>query len=214
MASKYLEMSPPVAVALKAGTPVVAIETGFFMQLPYPKNLKALQDCEEAFWRRDCVPCCVAVVNGRLKAGLTKDDMETLCQNGGTCSRWELASLVGSGGTAAANASAAMAIARLAGIVPVMAPGLSDSLADLDALGTAARLVFCGKVSPDKTLLYSSRGVPVLRQETSQVSSAYLVQRDLELSESAVVPCGETLGDLADRSSAVAIDLKKKTSFL
>ena len=213
MASKYLELSPPVAVALKAGTPVVAIETGFFMQLPYPKNLKALQDCEEAFWRRDCVPCCVAVVNGRLKAGLTKDDMETLCQEGKTCSRWELPSLVGGGGTAGAGPSAAMAIAKLAGIVPVMAPGLSDSLADLDALGTSERLVFCGKVSPDKTLLFSSRGVPVLRQETGQISSAYLMQRDLELSESAVVPCGETLGDLADRSSAVAIDLKKKTNF-
>jgi len=213
MAGKFMDMSPPVAAALKVGTPVVVIETGVFMRLPYPWNLTALQDCEEAFWRRDCVPCCVAVVNGRLKAGLTKDDMETLCQEGKTCSRWELPSLVGGGGTAGAGPSAAMAIAKLAGIVPVMAPGLSDSLADLDALGTSERLVFCGKVSPDKTLLFSSRGVPVLRQEAGQISSAYLVQRDLELSESAVVPCGETLGDLADRSSAVAIDLKKKTSF-
>jgi len=95
-----------------------------------------------------------------------------------------------------------------------MAPGLSDSLADLDALGTAARLVFCGRVSSDKALLFSSRGVPVLRQETAGLSAAYLVQRELELSESAVIPCGDTLGDMAERSSAVAIDLKRKTDFL
>ena len=107
MASKYLDTTPPVAAALKAGTPIVAIETGFFMRLPYPRNLAALQACEEAFWRRGCVPCCVAAVNGRLKAGLTKEDMETLCRAGGSCSRWELPSLVGGGGTAAAGASAA-----------------------------------------------------------------------------------------------------------
>ena len=213
MASKFLDMTPPVAAALKAGTPIVAIETGFFMKLPYPRNLTALQDCEEAFWRRDCVPCCVAVVNGRIKAGLGKEDMDALCQAGTTCSRWELPSLVSSGGTAAAGASASLAIAKMAGIVPVMSPGLSDTLADLDALGASARMVFCGKVSPDKTLLYSSRGVPVLRQEPAQLTDAYLVLRELELSESAVVPCGDTLGDLAEASSAVAIDLKRKTNF-
>lgn len=213
MASKYLDTTPPVAAALKAGTPIVAIETGFFMRLPYPRNLAALQACEEAFWRRDCVPCCVAAVNGRLKAGLTKEDMETLCRAGGSCSRWELPSLVGGDGTAAAGASAALAIAKMAGIVPVMAPGLTDSLADLDALAASARMVFCGKVTPDRALLYSSRGVPVLRQEPGQLTDAYLVLRDLELSESAVIPCGETLGDLAEAASAVAIDLKKRSNF-
>ena len=34
MASKYLDMCPPVLASLKAGTPIIAIETGFFMQLP------------------------------------------------------------------------------------------------------------------------------------------------------------------------------------
>ena len=109
--------------------------------------------------------------------------------------------------------SAALAIAKMAGIVPVMAPGLTDSLADLDALAASARMVFCGKVTPDRALLYSSRGVPVLRQEPGQLTDAYLVLRDLELSESAVIPCGETLGDLAEAASAVAIDLKKRTNF-
>ena len=210
MASKYLDMCPPAAAALKAGTPVIAIETGFFMQLPYPRNLAALQECEQAFWRRDCVPCCLGVVNGRLKVGLTKEDMDALCRCGGSCTRSQIPGLVGSGSTSGVGPSAALAIARMAGIVPVMAPGLRDSLADLDALSGASRLVFCGKVSPDKALLFSSRGVPVLRLETDELADAYLVQRELEVNECTVIPCGDTLGDIAEKASAVAMDIKRR----
>lgn len=214
MASKFLEISPPVSAALKVGTPLVAIETGFFMRLPYPKNMEALQECEQAFWRRDCVPCCIGVVDGKLKAGLTKDELDRLCKAGGCCARGDLPALAAGKGTSGAGPSAAMAIARMAGIIPVMIPGLSDSLADMDALCSSARLVFCGKVAPDKALLYSSRSVAVLRQEDADaLTDAYLLQREMELSESCVVPCGETLGDLADRASRAALELKKKTDF-
>lgn len=212
MASKYLDMCPPAAASIKAGTPVIAIETGFFMQLSYPQNLEALQECEQAFWRRDCVPVCIGIVNGRLKVGLTKEDMDTLCQAGGSCTRSQIPGLVGGGSTSGTGPSATLAIARMAGIVPVMAPGLRDSLADLDALAGSSRLVFCGKVSPDKALLFSSRGVPVLRLAAAELADAYLVQRDLEVNECTVVPCGDTLGDIAEKASAVAIDIKRKAS--
>ena len=214
MASRFLDFSPPVATALKLGTPIVAIETGFFMRLPYPKNKEALSECEQAFWRRDCVPCCIGVVEGRLKAGLTKDDLDRLCQAGGSCTRGDLPTLAADGGTSGAGAGAAMAIARMAGIVPVMAPGLSDSLSDLEALSASSRLIFCGQVPPDRALLFSSRSIAVLRQEEEEaVADAYLLQRELEMSECSVVPCGETLGELASRASAAALALKKKTDF-
>ncbi len=212
MASKYLDMCPPVLASLKAGTPIIAIETGFFMQLPYPHNLEALQECEQAFYRRDCVPCCVGIVNGRLKAGLSKQDMDTLCRSGGSCTRSQIPALVGGGSTSGTGPSATLAIARMAGIIPVMAPGLRDSLADLDALSGSSRLVFCGKVSPDKALLFSSRGVPVLRLPAEELADAYLVQRDLEVNECTVIPCGDTLGDIAEKASAVAMDIKRKVS--
>lgn len=214
MASKFLDFSPPVATALKLGTPIVAIETGFFMRLPYPKNKEALTECEQAFWRRDCVPCCIGVVEGRLKAGLTKEDLDKLCQAGGSCTRGDLPILAADRATAAAGAGATLAIAKMAGIVPVMAPGLTDSLADLESLSASARLVFCGKVPPDRALLYASRSVAVLRQEDEgAISDAYILQRDLELTECSVVPCGEKLGELAQKSSATALELKKKTDF-
>lgn len=210
MASKYLDMCPPAAASLKAGMPIIAIETGFFMQLPFPRNLEALQECEQAFYRRDCVPCCIGIVNGRLKVGLTKEDMDTLCRSGGSCTRSQIPGLVGSEGTSGTGPSATLAIARMAGIVPVMMPGLRDSLSDLDALASSSRLVFCGRVSPDKALLFSSRGVPVLRLPAEELADAYLVQRELEVNECTVVPCGDTLGDIAEKASAVAIDIKKK----
>ena len=163
MASKFLDLAAPVAAALKVGTPIVAIETGFFMRLPYPKNYTALQECEQAFWRRDCVPCCVGVVDGRLKAGLTKEDLDKMCRAGGNAARGELPNLA---------------------------------------------------ADTDRALLYAARSVAVLRQdEVDALTDAYLLQRDLELTESSVIPCGETLGDLAEKASAAALDLKKKTDF-
>ena len=75
-------------------------------------------------------------------------------------------------------------------------------------------MVFCGKVAPDRALLYAARSVAVLRQdEVDALTDAYLLQRDLELTEGSVIPCGETLGDLAEKASAAALDLKKKTDF-
>ena len=214
MASKFLDFAPPVAAALKVGTPIVAIETGFFMRLPYPKNLAALQECEQAFWRRDCVPCCIGVVDGRLKAGLTKEDMDTLCRAGGAAARGDLPNLVADRRSSGTGASATLAIAKMADIVPVMAPGLTDSLADMDALSASSRMLFCGKVAPDRAMLYAARSVAVLRQDNADaLTDAYLLQRELELTECSVIPCGETLGDLAERASACALELKKKTDF-
>ena len=122
MASRFLDISAPVARALNTNALIVAIETGFFMRLPYPKNRDALAECEQAFSRRSCVPCCIGVVDGRLKAGLNKEDMDRLCQAGGSCARGDLPSLAASGGTSGTGAGATMAVARMAGIEPVMAP--------------------------------------------------------------------------------------------
>ena len=93
MASRFLDISAPVARALNTNALIVAIETGFFMRLPYPKNRDALAECEQAFARRACVPCCIGVVDGRLKAGLTREDMDRLCQAGGSCARGDLPAL-------------------------------------------------------------------------------------------------------------------------
>ena len=215
MNSKYLDMAPPVSAALKSGTPLVVVETGFFMQLPYPRNLTALQDCEESLWRRDCVPCCVAVIDGRIRAGLTKEDMEVLCQHPAALSREELPSAVGSGKTGGATASAALCIAKMIGAVPVMAPGLSDTPADLNALVATGRMAFCGRVLRDARTLYLSHGVVLSEPEedAEALGDTYAVMQELEFPESVVALCGPTLGDLAERASSAAKALKRRNNF-
>ena len=54
--------------------------------------------------------------------------------------------------------------------------------------------------------------MPVLRLPAEELADANLVQRDLEVSECTVVPSGDTLGDIAEKASAVAMDIKRKIS--
>ena len=101
----------------------------------------------------------------------------------------------------------------LTGVRPthLMLEALKEGLAPEAA---SARLTAEFDVAPDRALLYAARSVAVLRQdEVDALTDAYLLQRDLELTESSVIPCGETLGDLAEKASAAALDLKKKTDF-
>lgn len=207
--SKYLEMTPHVANSLRTGTPVVAIATGFFMRLPYPKNFQALQECERVIWSLNCVPCSVAVVDGLLKVGLNKEDMDYLCQNGRNANRVDLPGLVAAGGTAAVGSSAAIAIAKLSGIECVVAPGLSDAPGDVDALSTYQRMVFCEDLTEDVKLLYAARSIPVLHQVVETLSDAYLVQQDLGMSECTVICCERSIRSMAERACEAAIAYKK-----
>lgn len=207
--SKYIEMTPHVSNSLRSGTPVVAVATGFFMRLPYPKNFQALQECERVIWSLNCVPCLVAVVDGMLKVGLNKEDLDYLCQKGTSADRVDLPGLVAAGGTAAVNSSAAIAIARLAGIECVVAPGLSDAAGDVDALSACQRMVFCENLTEDVKLLYAARSIPVLSQVSETLSDAYLVQQELGMNECTVICCERSIRSMVEKACEAAIAYKK-----
>ena len=207
--SKYIELTPHVSNSLRTGTPVVAVATGFFMRLPYPKNFQALQECERVIWSLNCVPCMIAVVDGMLKVGLNKEDMDYVCQQGAAANRVDLPGLVAKGGTAAVRSSAAIAIAKLAGIECVVAPGLSDAPGDIDALSAYQRLVFCEDLSQDVQLLYAARSIPVLHQVGDTLSDAYLVQQELGMNECTVVCCDKSIRAMAEQACAAAIAYRK-----
>ena len=209
MSSKYVETTPHVANSLRTGTPVVAIATGFFMRLPYPKNFQALQECERVIWSLNCVPCSVAVVDGVMKVGLSKEDMDYVCQNGTAANRVDLPGLVAKGGTAAVRASAAIAMAKLVGIECVVAPGLSDAPGDLDALSAYQRMVFCEDLTQDVKLLYAARSIPVLDQVAETLSDAYLVQQELGMNECTVICCERSIRSMAERACEAAVAYKK-----
>ena len=114
--------------------------------------------------------------------------------------------------TAALRPSAALAVAKRARVEPVVVPGLSDSLADLDALCSCRRLAFCAPIPTDKKLLYASRGIPVTALEGDALADAYLIQKELEVTESTVVPCESNIGVMAEAAAAAAIAVKRKSA--
>ena len=72
--NKYLDLSPEVAEALKAGKPVVALESTIISHgMPYPQNVETALRVEQTIRDGGAVPATIAVIGGRLKAGLTPE---------------------------------------------------------------------------------------------------------------------------------------------
>ncbi len=70
--NKYLDLSPEVAEALQNGKPVVALESTIISHgMPYPQNVETALRVEQTIRDEGAVPATIAVIGGRLKAGLT-----------------------------------------------------------------------------------------------------------------------------------------------
>ena len=81
--NQYLDVAPEVAEALAAGKPVVALESTIISHgMPYPKNVETALLVEQTIRENGAVPATIAVIGGRLKAGLSKDEIEHLGKSG------------------------------------------------------------------------------------------------------------------------------------
>ena len=102
--NKYLSVSAPVAEALAKGKPVVALESTIISHgMPYPQNVETALKVEAAIREAGAVPATVAVIGGKLKAGLTPEEIEYLGKKGTAvtkASRRDLPVLVARGKTA------------------------------------------------------------------------------------------------------------------
>ena len=73
--NKYLDVSPEVQAALAAGKPIVALESTIISHgMPYPKNVETALLVEQTIRDNGAVPATIAVIGGRLKAGLTHEE--------------------------------------------------------------------------------------------------------------------------------------------
>ena len=99
--NQYLDVNPEVAQALAEGKPVVALESTIISHgMPYPQNVETALKVEEIIRSNGAVPATIAILGGRLKAGLTKDEIEYLGKQGQAvtkASRRDLAVLVAKG---------------------------------------------------------------------------------------------------------------------
>ena len=77
--NQYLDVNPEVAQAVAQGKPVVALESTIISHgMPYPQNVETALQVERIIRENGAVPATIAVLGGRLKAGLTKEEIEYL----------------------------------------------------------------------------------------------------------------------------------------
>ena len=75
--NKYLDIKPEVAEAIAAGKPVVALESTIISHgMPYPQNVETALAVERIIRENGAVPATIAIIGGRLKAGLTEAEIE------------------------------------------------------------------------------------------------------------------------------------------
>ena len=118
--NKYLDISKEVKAALSAGKPVVALESTIISHgMPYPQNVETALAVEDIVRKNGAVPATIAIIGGRLKAGLTPDEIEYFGKKGPEitkASRRDLAMLCAKGLDGACTVTTTMMIAHMAGI--------------------------------------------------------------------------------------------------
>src|SRR4051794_15511037 len=114
----WLDIAPEIAAALAAGAPVVALESTIISHgMPWPQNAETALRVEAEVRAHGAMPATVAIVGGRLKAGLTPEQIERLGRGGAAvakASRRDIPFLLASGADGATTVAATMIVAALA----------------------------------------------------------------------------------------------------
>ena len=190
--NSYLEISPEVQAALAEGKPVVALESTIISHgMPYPQNVETAMNVERIVRENGAVPATIAIIGGRLKAGLSTDEIEYLGKKGydvTKASRRDLPVLVSRGEDGATTVATTMIIAAMAGIRVFATGGIGgvhrgaevtmDISADLEELARTPVLVVCAGAKSildlGLTLEYlETKGVPVIGYGTSELPAFY-----------------------------------------
>ncbi|MBB4143636.1 pseudouridine-5'-phosphate glycosidase [Rhizobium rhizoryzae] len=180
------KLSREVAEALAAGGPVVALESTIITHgMPYPANLETALAVEDVVRENGAVPATIAVIDGELRAGLERAELEALAQAKGVvkASGRDLAVAMVRKQSAGTTVSATMLLADLAGIDIFATGGVGgvhrgaeqsfDISADLTELGRTKTAVVCAGVKSildiAKTLEYlETQRVPVIAYGTDE----------------------------------------------
>ena len=190
--NKYLDVNPEVAAAIAAGKPVVALESTIISHgMPYPQNVETALNLERIIRENGAVPATIAIIGGRLKAGLTAEEIEYFGKKGqaiAKASRRDLAVLCARGQDGATTVTTTMIIAHMAGIKVFATGGIGgvhrgaettmDISADLEELGQTPVMVVCAGAKSildlGLTLEYlETKGVPVIGFGTDELPAFY-----------------------------------------
>lgn len=197
---KYLKISPAVQKALDEGRPVLALESTIISHgMPYPQNLETARLCEAEARKHGVEPATVAIIHGKLCAGLTDEELEYLAKAGpkvAKASRRDLPILAARGADGATTVAATMIVAAMAGIRVFATGGIGgvhrgaevtmDISADLEELARTPVAVVCAGAKSildlGLTLEYlETKGVPVLGYRTEKLPAFYTDESDFRV---------------------------------
>ena len=190
--NKYLDIAPEVQQALADGRPVVALESTIISHgMPSPKNVETALLVEQTLRDNGAVPATIAILGGRLKAGLSKEEITYLGKAGrkvAKVSRRDLPVICARGADGATTVTTTMMIAHMAGIQVFATGGIGgvhrgaettmDISADLEELAQTPVMVVCAGAKAildlGLTLEYlETKGVPVLGYGTDELPAFY-----------------------------------------
>lgn len=190
--NKYLDIADEVKEALEQGRPVVALESTIISHgMPYPQNVQTALEVERIIRANGAVPATIAVIGGRLRAGLSAEEIDYLGKRGREVtkvSRRDLAVVCSRGMDGATTVTTTMIIANMAGIEVFATGGVGgvhrgaettmDISADLEELASTPVMVICAGAKSILDLgltleFLETRGVPVLGYQTDELPAFY-----------------------------------------
>jgi pseudouridine-5'-phosphate glycosidase len=190
-----LRINDEVRSALEAGRPVVALESTVIAHgLPHPTNLEVARRMEQIVRQHDALPATIAVLDGRLCAGLTGEELEYLATAQGIrkVSRRDLPVVVARVGDGATTVAATVTIAAWAGIEVFATGGIGgvhreppfDISNDLPTLASVPVTVVCAGAKSILDLRATlewleTAGVPVVGYGTDEFPAFYTRQSGL-----------------------------------
>ena len=202
-----MDISTEVQQALKTGFPIVALESTIISHgMPFPQNLKTALTVEKIIREESAVPATIAILNGRIKIGLSQHELEQFAKHTSQIkvSRRDLPLVISQKQSGGTTVAATMICAKLAGIAVFVTGGIGgvhresentmDISADLMELAQTNVAVVCAGIKSildiPRTLEYlETQGVPVIGYKTEEFpafytpSSGSLVQSRLDTPE-------------------------------
>lgn len=192
MLEKYLEISEEVKNALKNNKPVIALESTIISHgMPYPQNAETALKVESIVRENGGIPATIAIIDGKLKVGLSPQEIELLGKEGEKVikvSRRDIPYIIANKLNGATTVASTMIIANMAGIKIFATGGIGgvhrgaehtmDISADLQELANTNVAVICAGAKSildlGLTLEYlETNGVPVLGYKTKELPAFY-----------------------------------------
>jgi len=183
--------SEPVAQALAARAPVVALETTVVTHgLPHPDGIAAALALEDEVRQSGATPATIGVLGGAIRIGISREELDELATTPDVCKTnlSNLAAVVASGGLGSTTVAATMWAAHMNGIRVFATGGIGgvhrgadetgDVSSDLTALGRVPVAVVCAGAKaildlPRTLEMLETLGVPILGLETDDFPAFY-----------------------------------------